>query len=212
MMQAKQVPFFNHPFTPIITYAFFALMQLGLVAIWSPPALIHILVLFIGGLLCWTLVEYLFHRFIFHLSATREPYKSILDVLHLKHHAHPNKVEYVTAHALYSIPIYLFFLGIFWMISGRWAHALLLSAGLSVGYAIYEWTHYAAHHVQPKTAWGLFLKKYHLMHHYRDSDNYFGVTSTFWDIIFRTKPAPDPARLTRILPIAAIKTQSSATL
>lgn len=212
MAATKQASFLYHPFTPIITYALFALIQSSLVALWSSTSFLRFFIFFIGGLLSWTLVEYLFHRFIFHLSATKEPYKSILDVLHLKHHAYPNKVEYVTAYALYSIPIYLFFLGLFWLGSGNWAQALTLSAGMSVGYAIYEWTHYAAHHVQPKTGWGLFLKKYHLTHHYRDSENYFGVTSHFWDIIFRTKPAPDPARLTRILPIAAIKTQSSATL
>jgi len=32
----------------------------------------------------------------------------------------------------------------------------------------------------------LFLKQYHLRHHYKDDDRGYGVSSPFWDYIFRT--------------------------
>jgi len=47
------------------------------------------------------------------------------------------------------------------------------------------------------------LKKYHLVHHFKDSDHYFGVTSPFWDWLFETKPAVDFKKETRILPITS---------
>ena len=37
------------------------------------------------------------------------------------------------------------------------------------------------------------LKKYHLQHHYADYANGFGVTSRFWDVVFGTELADQPA-------------------
>lgn len=34
------------------------------------------------------------------------------------------------------------------------------------------------------------LKKYHLQHHFADYENGFGVTSRFWDWVFKTELPP----------------------
>lgn len=34
------------------------------------------------------------------------------------------------------------------------------------------------------------LKKYHLRHHFADYENGFGVTSRFWDRVFKTELPP----------------------
>lgn len=34
------------------------------------------------------------------------------------------------------------------------------------------------------------LKKYHLQHHFADYENGFGVTSRFWDRVFKTELPP----------------------
>jgi 4-hydroxysphinganine ceramide fatty acyl 2-hydroxylase len=36
-------------------------------------------------------------------------------------------------------------------------------------------------------AWYRALKKYHLRHHFADYQNGFGVTSRFWDWVFKTE-------------------------
>ena len=41
------------------------------------------------------------------------------------------------------------------------------------------------------------LKKYHLAHHYQDSENGFGVTSRFWDRVFGTELHPKRVSIMR---------------
>ncbi|MCX7670270.1 MAG: sterol desaturase family protein [Anaerolineae bacterium] len=33
-----------------------------------------------------------------------------------------------------------------------------------------------------------FLKRYHMMHHFKQPDAYFGVSSPLWDMVFGTRP------------------------
>ena len=47
-------------------------------------------------------------------------------------------------------------------------------------------THYAIHHYNFKSKFWLDLKQHHMRHHYLDAHNGFGVSSKFWDLIFRT--------------------------
>jgi sterol desaturase/sphingolipid hydroxylase (fatty acid hydroxylase superfamily) len=47
-------------------------------------------------------------------------------------------------------------------------------------------THYALHHANFKSKFWLELKQHHMIHHYTDPDNGYGVSSKFWDHIYRT--------------------------
>jgi sterol desaturase/sphingolipid hydroxylase (fatty acid hydroxylase superfamily) len=57
------------------------------------------------------------------------------------------------------------------------------------GYLLYDMTHYAAHHLPMRSGYLKFLKRYHIMHHYRTPNARFGVSSPLWDYVFRTAPA-----------------------
>jgi sterol desaturase/sphingolipid hydroxylase (fatty acid hydroxylase superfamily) len=48
--------------------------------------------------------------------------------------------------------------------------------------------HYATHHFTMKRGVWLWLKKYHLRHHYQDDEIGYGVSSPLWDYVFRTRP------------------------
>lgn len=52
---------------------------------------------------------------------------------------------------------------------------------------VYEWKHYVAHRpLKPKSKFGVWLKKTHILHHYKNENFWFGVSNPFFDIIFGT--------------------------
>ena len=61
-------------------------------------------------------------------------------------------------------------------------------AGIITGYMVYSSIHYSIHTYKPIK--GLkFLWAHHLKHHNpKYEDRAFGVTSPFWDWVFRTMP------------------------
>jgi sterol desaturase/sphingolipid hydroxylase (fatty acid hydroxylase superfamily) len=193
----------THPYTPVMVFGSNAVVTIALVLIGQYATWKETLLLFVTGFLSWTLIEYLLHRFPFHGRIKSKALNLFLSGQHLFHHKYPNHPDYVVAPMAMAVPLYLLFLGVFRLLSGDAIPALILGAGLSVGYLIYEWLHYSAHHRPARTGVGRYLKRYHLIHHFKDSDNYFGVSSPFWDILFGTMPSYDPKKETSILPIAS---------
>ena len=57
---------------------------------------------------------------------------------------------------------------------------------LVFSYLVYDWFHYASHHMTLKNKYFRMLVKHHLLHHYRDPENGFGFTTTAWDKILNT--------------------------
>ena len=72
---------------------------------------------------------------------------------------------------------------------------LAISAGCLMGYVAYDCTHYFLHHATFGWSAGMRrLKSTHMAHHYKDCDHSFGVTNSFFDRVFHTRPgAPPPA-------------------
>jgi sterol desaturase/sphingolipid hydroxylase (fatty acid hydroxylase superfamily) len=61
------------------------------------------------------------------------------------------------------------------------------TAGMMLGYVWYVTAHYGIHHWTIKPAGYLGrLKRRHALHHHFDDLGNFGVTSGFWDHVFRT--------------------------
>jgi sterol desaturase/sphingolipid hydroxylase (fatty acid hydroxylase superfamily) len=75
-------------------------------------------------------------------------------------------------------------------------YSRMLYAGTVLGYITYDWMHYYTHHFRPTTRLGKFLRRYHMEHHYKDSESHFGISSPLWDWVFRTveRPTRDPER------------------
>ncbi len=59
-------------------------------------------------------------------------------------------------------------------------------AGLTAGYLWYDLTHYAVHHLRPRTALGEMQRRNHMIHHFKRPDRLFGVTTPLWDLVFGT--------------------------
>jgi dihydroceramide fatty acyl 2-hydroxylase len=155
------------------------------------------------GLFSWTVAEYFFHRFPFHNPTTKEPWRFLSSGQHLLHHEIPNHPNYVAAPLIMSLIIYSVIMAIVLLISRSVSATLLWGGSFAIAYLLYETIHYYAHHGRPTTALGRYLKRYHLVHHFKDSNNYYGVTSPLWDWILGTKPKYDASRDTEILPIVS---------
>eukprot|EP01065_Artemidia_motanka_P036343 TRINITY_DN44271_c0_g1_i1.p1 TRINITY_DN44271_c0_g1~~TRINITY_DN44271_c0_g1_i1.p1 ORF type:complete len:392 (+),score=-73.15 TRINITY_DN44271_c0_g1_i1:83-1258(+) len=149
------------------------------------------------GLFLWTLVEYVLHRFLFHLDKFLPDNRVALTLhflLHGIHHYLPmDKLRLVMPPTLFLALATPFWKLAHFVFYWNWSVATAVFCGGIFGYICYDLTHYFLHHRNLPFYWRQ-LKKYHLQHHFMDYENGFGVTSRFWDKIFGTQLAPPPIK------------------
>jgi sterol desaturase/sphingolipid hydroxylase (fatty acid hydroxylase superfamily) len=141
------------------------------------------------GIAAWTLIEYVFHRFVLH----RLPYVAQMHDMH-----HDNPSAFVGTPTWLSLPAILVgaFLPLWWKIDLTIASGL--TAGVMLGYVAYVGVHHALHHWRIDRASFLYhLKLRHAQHHYSGSEGNFGVTTGFWDRVFGTAIVAQPPRIAR---------------
>ncbi len=142
--------------------------------------------LFIAGLLTFTLIEYIMHRFVFHLSPKTERQEKFAYTVHGVHHDYPKDKDRLAMPPILSLLLSAFFFFFFKLFMGNLVFAFL--PGFVIGYASYLWVHYMVHAFQPPKNFFKVLWIHHGIHHYKDPENAFGVSSPFWDVIFGTMP------------------------
>ncbi len=137
----------------------------------------------LGGILTWTLVEYVLHRWLFHLPPMKNPaLREIQYMMHGYHHDFPDDPGRLVAPPILSWPLALVVGLLHWVALGElWT---LVFAGTLIGYLAYDWMHYYTHHAVPKTRMGRFMRRFHLEHHYRTAHSQFGLSSPLWDLVF----------------------------
>jgi 4-hydroxysphinganine ceramide fatty acyl 2-hydroxylase len=174
-----------HPVTPLVLYLPIVAWMVYL-AIWSRGlALIAVAGLILLGVLIWSLVEYTMHRFVFHYEPKSKWGKRLHFLMHGVHHDYPQDASRLVMPPVLSIPLAFFFYGLFLVVFGSLTPAVY--AGFLVGYLCYDMIHYATHHFSMKRGVWLWLKQYHMRHHYKDDHSGYGVSSPIWDYVFRTK-------------------------
>ena len=131
---------------------------------------------FAGGLFCWTFIEYFIHRFMMHGKEKKEYHKSF----HFHHHVTGTIFTTQLKRIIYSLgAIILTCFSIFL------SSYLFLFAGIATGLAVYSYMHVWLH--KPWAAkWIGSLQKFHMQHHFGQTEKCFGVTNTLWDNIFNT--------------------------
>lgn len=65
-------------------------------------------------------------------------------------------------------------------------NALAFVAGFAGMYLLYEMTHKRYHTTKPLIKPFIILRKHHFYHHFHNPNMNHGVTTRFWDRIFRT--------------------------
>jgi sterol desaturase/sphingolipid hydroxylase (fatty acid hydroxylase superfamily) len=141
------------------------------------------------GVVAWTLVEYLLHRFVLH---GMQPFRT----WHAEPHRRPRALigtPTILSAALIALLVFLPAL----VLSDVW-RASALTFGLLSGYLVYAIAHHAMHHWRAGNAWTRGLKRSHAMHHYQiGPPAWFDVTSPIWDIVFATGGRPTNGRSRR---------------
>lgn len=144
---------------------------------------------FITGMFSWSLFEYSIHRYVFHFFAESERARKIVYVIHGNHHEYPRDKErlfmppvpsLLLAATVFSI-MYLFA----WLF-GVSACVFAFFPGFILGYLVYGTMHYAIHAWNPPFKWMKPLWRNHHLHHYKNVELGFGVSSTLWDHVFGT--------------------------
>jgi len=152
---------------------------------------------YVGGVLFWTLFEYIAHRYLFHITehvhgkaAERFQY-----MVHGVHHDHPRDESRVFMPPVPGTIMSAVLFGISWLIMGLDSSFFFMS-GLISGYLAYTFIHYSVHNKPPypplRKLW-----QHHALHHYRYPDKAFGVSSPLWDYVFRTMPPKDDPKKER---------------
>jgi sterol desaturase/sphingolipid hydroxylase (fatty acid hydroxylase superfamily) len=165
-------------------------------AITSVPAGVswaYIPLSFLFGMLLWTFTEYIMHRFVFHYDPKGERMQKFFFLFHGVHHAQPQLKTRLVMPPIISIPMAIVFYALFALLFGVLLDLPYLVAptfaGFIIGYLIYDMIHYATHHFPMRSRAMKYLKRYHMMHHFKTPSARFGVSSPAWDIVFKTKPA-----------------------
>lgn len=173
-------------YVPIVLYLPVVLITLYFAIFEHHLSALSIIFMFLLGLLSWTFVEYILHRFVFHYHPKTKFGEKIIYIFHGIHHSYPRDPLRLVMPPSVSIPLAFFFYFLFQAIFPNHLN-LPFFAGFVLGYIIYDTTHYAIHHFHIKNKFLMNIKSHHMKHHYANENARFGVSSPLWDFIFGTK-------------------------
>jgi sterol desaturase/sphingolipid hydroxylase (fatty acid hydroxylase superfamily) len=194
LFESDFLEFFTHvhPAVVLIIWlpvaAYFLISEIA--TLMPGASLLYLPVALILGIFMWTLTEYLVHRWVFHYHPNDPRMQKIFFMFHGVHHAQPQCKTRLVMPPAASIPMAAVFIVAFYLVVGtllglpHWVGPLI--AGFILGYVAYDMTHYATHHMPMHGRILKFLKRYHMLHHFKTPDQRYGVSSPMWDYVFRT--------------------------
>ncbi|MFD2570048.1 sterol desaturase family protein [Spirosoma soli] len=138
--------------------------------------------LFVVGLFSFTLFEYILHRYLYHIAPTTPQRAKIQYTFHGVHHEYPKDKTRLAMPPALAIFVAAFFFGLFFLMMGEAAYAFF--PGFLVGYSGYLATHFIVHAYAPPKNFFKQLWVNHSVHHYKNPESNYGVSSPFWDYIF----------------------------
>lgn len=144
----------------------------------------YIILVFMGGVFSWTLFEYLMHRFAFHYIAHSERAQRIVYILHGNHHEYPRDRERLFMPPAPSFIIACIVFALQYLALGN--IVFMFYPGFLLGYLMYGTMHFAIHAWNPPFKWMKPLWRNHHLHHYKEQEKGFGVSTTIWDRVFGT--------------------------
>lgn len=173
-----------HPALPLVLFvplAGFALAR-GIARVGVGRALVACAL----GWIAFSLLEYVLHRFVFHRTFPDTRQGRIEWILiHGYHHTYPQDPDRLVLPPVESVPLAVIIAGLYVAIFGQ-GLGLAAFAGTALGYVAYDEIHYLLHHYRPRTAVGMWLRRYHLLHHHAPELARFGVSTPLWDFVFGT--------------------------
>lgn len=130
-----------------------------------------------AGLVSWTFLEYVIHRWIYHRVPGIKRY-------HDAHHDAP--LEMIGAPSFVSLFIILA-LCYLPLVPLGFATASGFASGIILGYMGYMLVHHATHHWELKPGTWLYRARlHHMAHHFARVEGNYGIVTSFWDRVFGT--------------------------
>lgn len=140
--------------------------------------------LFTVGLIAFTFVEYWVHRSVYHMEPTTERRAKFQYTMHGVHHEYPKDKTRLALPPLLAGVVAATLFAIFFVFMGEAAYAFF--PGFIWGYAGYLIVHYCVHAYPPPKNFMKQLWINHSVHHYKEGEGVYGVSSPLWDYIFGT--------------------------
>jgi Fatty acid hydroxylase superfamily len=147
--------------------------------------------LFFGGWISFTFLEYILHRFWMH-DTPIEMARPVAEY-HMLHHRQPTEMDIKRLHRI----LVWVLVAVLLSISIWFSLYLMPVAGFVFGFSCYTAMHWVLHQ-----SWSVKLvprlHRFHLYHHCKYPNACYGVTVDWWDLIFKTTPPDEPVLLKRV--------------
>ena len=152
--------------------------------VWTVPLWVVV------GVLYYSLLEYVLHRFHFHNGPYGPLVRKLtydLSKMHIDHHripAHPKgavnqqKPAFVVAWVSALIALFL---------PIPYAISFAFIFGAAICYVGNDLIHFAVHHLPMERGILAYYKRHHMLHHYRDENSNFATVLPLWDKLFGTE-------------------------
>ena len=174
----------THISVPLIIFFIYSSVLLYWSVTHTSISIATTVLIFFLGVIFFTWVEYIVHRYVFHMTAETESRAKAQYTMHGVHHEFPKDKTRLAMPPLLSITLATTLFFLFRLILGDFAYSFL--PGMLVGYSAYLSVHYMVHAFQPPRNFFKILWVNHGVHHYKNGDGVYGVSSPLWDYIYGT--------------------------
>lgn len=138
------------------------------------------------GYTAWTLFEYWLHRLFFHLPVVGPKTARVYFLVHGVHHDYPWDEGRLVIPPGASVFLCVAMFGIFRALFG-WEGMFGPLAGFVTGYVAYDTVHWYVHAHAPRNRFFRWLRREHLVHHFKEPTSRFGVSCPWLDYVFGTR-------------------------
>lgn len=143
------------------------------------------------GVIVWTFLEYVIHRWLGHDSRTRpNPFAAE----HVRHHSQVDYFAPAWKKVLSAVFLAAVLIGPSVALGGAPAGSSFV-VGFIAMYVAYEVLHRRDHTHPGRGSYMQFLRRHHFYHHFTDPNSNHGVTTPIWDWVFGTLKAPGIIRV-----------------
>lgn len=139
-----------------------------------------------AGVLTWTFLEYVIHRWMGHDRRFR---RTPFGIEHIRHHIEGNYFA-PTWKKLLAATIFLAVLSPPAILVAGTPIGFAYVGGLISFYGLYEWLHRREHTHAGIGPYGRLVRRHHFHHHFADGRTNHGVTTPLWDFVFGTYETP----------------------
>jgi dihydroceramide fatty acyl 2-hydroxylase len=193
MFESEFFEFFSkvHPSTPFIFWIPIGLALLGYGLSQGTTTVQSVAAFLPLGWVTWQLLEYFFHKHLFHWMGNGPLTRRFHDIVHGFHHKYPDD----DTRLVLPLPVSLLIFGLITLLLwplGRLDITVPYFVGILFGYLWYDFLHWSTHFQTPRTAWGRRLRAHHMSHHFADHETNFGISHMWLDRVLGTFKKTQP--------------------